>query len=641
MRQNFLLVFFILINCFLSTLQAQHLEQLDSVFIDTKMKIPRKNSGKMVVKITSETFNRSQGKSVAEIVNEVSGIEINGSHSNEGQNLGYFVRGGRNRQVVIMVDGVQLNDPSSIANDYDLRLIDINTIEEIEIIKGASSVLYGSGAATAVISITTKKSSEKPISAQFTSTLGTNRAAQDENYKLEEFTNYAAVNGTLNKFFYHLSFGNRYFEGLSAIAAPDGESYLADIYNRFNGKFNFGINLNDHISFSQFFSMDKYKAGFDNFDYTDAENQNISEQLRTGGHLEWKFNKGFYVFNDNYSWLKRESISSFLSKYDARSYSIDNYVAYNFTKQITGLVGLSYNGSSFNSFSIPYEGSELSQDVIDDIANFDIIDPYLNITYISDFGLNTNAGIRLNNHSNYGSHLVYNLNPSFNFKMGNRNLKLFASYSTAYITPSLFQLYDPLYGKENLLPEENSTFEGGIEFFMDNSLRVSAAYFNRMETNYVDFVNVDTELYIYQYQNIDNTFNSSGVEIEVYKNFVNKISISANYTNTQADERFSQRIPEHKVNANFGYQMSSKTNFGLIYQFNSEREDSFFNLATFEAEMITLNSYGILDFSASHKLTKSLKLFAILSNIFNQEFEELYRYETRGRNIRVGFTMEF
>ncbi|MCW8980109.1 MAG: TonB-dependent receptor plug domain-containing protein, partial [Altibacter sp.] len=135
-------------------------EQLDSVTIVTKRPTARKNTGKVTSSITQEMLSSNPGKTVAQWINEVSGIEINGSSGNEGQNLGYFVRGGRNRQVLILVDGVALSDPSQIANDYDLRLLPSSAIERIEIIKGASSVLYGSGAATAVISITTRKMSE-------------------------------------------------------------------------------------------------------------------------------------------------------------------------------------------------------------------------------------------------------------------------------------------------------------------------------------------------------------------------------------------------------------------------------------------------------------------------------------------------
>ena len=113
----------------LTAQQSQKAEALDSVMITTKINIPKKNSGKVVTTITRAQLNNSQGQSVAQVLNQIAGFEINGSRSNDGQNLGYYVRGGRNRQVLIVVDGVAVNDPSSIANDYDLRLIAAQTIE--------------------------------------------------------------------------------------------------------------------------------------------------------------------------------------------------------------------------------------------------------------------------------------------------------------------------------------------------------------------------------------------------------------------------------------------------------------------------------------------------------------------------------
>jgi len=588
MKQNILLALCLSASIVLFAQQSQNIQQLDSVLIDTKIQLSRKNSGKVIAKITSEMLERSAGKSVAEIVNQVSGIEINGSRSNEGQNLGYFVRGGRNRQVVIMIDGVQLNDPSQIANDYDLRLIPATSVESIEIIKGASSVLYGSGAATAVIRIVTKKTSEKPISAAFSSTLGTNRAAENEDSDIEEFTNHTVISGTLQTFFYDVSFSNRYVEGLSAIAALENEpTFEADVFNRFDGRINVGYTDRKNFRISRFFSFDTYKAGFDDYGYVDTDNLSVSKQKRTGGNVQWKYRKGSITFNDNFSWIERDISSSYPAKYDSRSYTFDAFANHKINNEIMVLAGINGNFSSFNSFTIPFGSSEFSQDVNDDVAKFDSMDPYLNFVYLSDFGLNINTGIRLNIHSTYGNHIVYNVNPSYNFDFGKNTLKVLGSYSTAYITPSLYQLYDSLYGNEALQPEENTTIEGGFEFTSENNLRVSAVYFNRNETNYVDFVVVDPALYSYQYQNIEDEFSASGVEVEVSKNFGKRVTISANYTNTQADERFALRIPKHKLNASLGYQLGKKSYAGLSYQYNSEREDSFFNPLTYESESVS------------------------------------------------------
>ena len=624
-----------------SLAQNKNPERLDTVELDTKTPIARKNSGKTVVTISEETLENNSGQSVADVLNTVSGIEINGARSNDGQNLNYYVRGGRNRQVVIMVDGVQLNDPSQIANDYDLRLIPATSVEKIEILKGASSVLYGSGAATAVISITTKKASKEPVAATISSTLSTNRPTEsDKNTSLQSFTSHASVNGTLNKFFYNSSFSNRYTDGLSAIAAPEGEDLFgSDVFNRYDGRVNLGYHISENITISQFFSFDKFKSGFDNFDFTDAEFQSVSEQLKTGGHFEWKYKNGTYVFNDSYTWIEREIASGFPSKYDSNSYTFDTYLNHRFTNQLKVVVGLNGNFSSFNSFSIPFGETDFNQDVDEDTAKFNIIDPYVNAVYVSDFGLTVNAGARLNIHSVYDTHLVYNVNPSYAFDFANNTLKVLGSYSTAYITPSLFQLYDPLYGNEDLTPEENRTIEGGLEFSSEEDFRVSVLYFNREEENYVDFVTIDPDLFISQYLNIDETFTTSGVEVEVYKKFGDKVTFQANYTNTQADERFALRIPEHKLNASIGYSISKGVFVGLDYQYVSERDDNFFNPDTFMNEVVTLESYGLLNFKINGQVTQNLKLFAGVSNIFDEEYEELYRYQTRGRNIHTGFTL--
>ena len=123
----------------------------------------RENSGKTIIKIDAEELQHNQGRSLAEIINKKSGIEIAGSRGREGTILGVFARGGRGRQVLVLIDGVRVSDPSSFSQEYDLRLLSTANIESVEILKGAASTLYGTNAATAVISITTKKISEQKL----------------------------------------------------------------------------------------------------------------------------------------------------------------------------------------------------------------------------------------------------------------------------------------------------------------------------------------------------------------------------------------------------------------------------------------------------------------------------------------------
>jgi vitamin B12 transporter len=106
------------------------------------------------------------------------------------------------------------------------------------------------------------------------------------------------------------------------------------------------------------------------------------------------------------------------------------------------------------------------------------------------------------------------------------------------------------------------------------------------------------------------------------------------------EEDLNLRIPEIKVNAALNYQLNDKTFMSLNYQYNDARDDAFFNSTTFESETVTLKSFSIFDFYISHKVVNNrLTLFANMNNILNEDYEELFGYSTRGRNINIGFNL--
>ena len=89
------------------------------------------------------------------------------------------------------------------------------------------------------------------------------------------------------------------------------------------------------------------------------------------------------------------------------------------------------------------------------------------------------------------------------------------------------------------------------------------------------------------------------------------------------------------------FQPNEKTNFALNYQYNASRQDRFFNMETFTSDEVTLESYGLLDFYVSHQFLDNLKLFANVSNILDKQYEEIYRFSTRGRNVGLGLQLIF
>ena len=138
--------------------QEQNLSKTiqEIVISDTKFAQSKEKSGKIIEKITAKDLENKKGQSLANVLSQVAGVEVNGNQSGTGKNLEYYIRGGRSRQVLIVIDGVPVTDASGIGLQYDLRLLPVEQIESIEIMKGAASTLYGSGAATGLINITLK-----------------------------------------------------------------------------------------------------------------------------------------------------------------------------------------------------------------------------------------------------------------------------------------------------------------------------------------------------------------------------------------------------------------------------------------------------------------------------------------------------
>lgn len=615
---------------------STEVETLEEVVItDSKFYLNRENSGKVITKITSEELEKQQGKSVAEIINATAGIEINGANSQAGQNLNYYVRGGKNRQVLILIDGIAVSDPSQIANDYDLRLLNANQVESIEILKGASSTLYGSGAGTAVINIKLKEASKKAISANFKSTIGTNQSQEDTNYNLNNFQNNVSVNGTLNKLSYLASFGNQYTDGLSSLA----NGTETDVYNAINGNLKLGYRFSEAFKMTVYGSWDKFKADFDDgFAGMDSNDLSTTKQQRYGFSPEYTYKKGSLSLNAAYNKVERDIESSYPALYNAESFTADLFNRYTFSKTLYTVLGVQVKQDHMESFTIPFGGTDFEQGIDPEIAKYTNVDPYANVVYVSAYGLQVNAGARLNNHSEYGNHVVYSLNPSYKKDFNFGYLKGLASYGTAYITPSLYQLFDPLYGNKDLQPEENATFEVGAEIHFNDKATVSVVYFNRKEENFIDFVDLGS--WVYQYQNVNENFKASGIEFVADYNITKTLKLSANATYTKVDEDLSLRIPELKVNGLLGYQLCESTFMSVSYQFTDSRTDSFYNNISYMNEEVNLKSYNLLDFYVSHNiLNNKMTLFANVTNILNEDYQELYGYSTKGRNVNIGFSL--
>lgn len=621
---------------------TQKVTTLDEVVVsDTKFAQSKEKSGKIIEVITADDLAKKQGQNLANVLSQVAGVEINGNQSFGGKNLGYYIRGGRNRQTAIYIDGVPVTDASGINLEYDLRLISVDQIEKIEIMKGASSTLYGTGAATGVINITLKKSVQKEISGNAYINLGTQNTSETSKTSAQDFNQGFSVNGTIKKISYLTSLNSTETKGMSEAA---GTNYEEDTFSRVNVMQKIGFKANDQLSFDVFGAYDRIKNTFDNSysgstsNSDDLNNNSFSEQFRIGFLPKYKYTNGEFAINAGASTVARNiNISNTWSgtidnyMYTGRTVSIDAFNKYNFSKELFLVLGTQFQYFDMTQF-------DAYTDVAREGAKFNLIDPYTTLVYNSNFGLNINAGARFNTHSEYGNQVVYNFNPSYSFQ--NLPLKVLASYSTAFITPSLYQLYGP-YGNLNLTPEENATAEFGFETqLLDKKLTINAVGFYREEENTIGFY-FNPITFASNYVNVAGTYNAKGVETTVRYTFSERFNIGGNYTFTQVEEPLSRLIPKHKGNIDMNYSFKRGT-FGVNYQYVDQRNDAYYDATIFATTPVELAAYQLVNSSVSYQLLPNrLTVFGAVTNILNEEFQEVIGYNTRGRNFKLGLNFLF
>ncbi len=603
--------------------------ELDEVVIsDSKFALPKEKSGKVIVKITSDDLKKRPGQSIAQVLSTVTGVEINGNQSAAGKDLKYSIRGGRNRQTLILIDGIPVTDASNINLEYDLRLIPVEQVESIEVMKGAASTLYGTGAATGVINITLKKAEKKAVSGNVYLNIGTQTTAQEKNYSAQEYNQGFSFNGKTDKFNYFGALNSSEVDGMSqARPVSDSEKFENDGSSRVNSIVKFGFTPTKQLSFDFFANYDRLKYDFDADAFADdLYNYGKSEQYRVGFSPKYKYEKGELVINTAAGWMNRDSFNyGSLSTYKSRNVNADAFNKYQIAEELF-VIG----GGQFQFFDMvnltPYG------DIQKELAKFNIIDPYATLVYNSDFGLNVNAGARLNIHSKYGNNFVYNINPSFSFS--DIPLKLVSSYSTAYITPSLYQLYASFYGNLDLKPERNSTVEAGFELDLWNKkINLNAVAFYRQEANSIVFLSGG-------YDNIDGKYNAKGIETMFTYALTNQLKLRGNYTFTQVEKALDLYVPRHKVNASVEYQPTTRTFFNVSYQFVDKKPDALFDPITYEQTSIVTAAYKLLNATAKYELIKNrMTLFATATNILNEDFYEVIGYTTRGRNFKLGLNI--
>ena len=606
----------------------------------TKFNLKKENTGKVIHVITQKQLQQNAGKTVIEILNTIAGIDVKGVNANASEPRSINIRGGRSRQVLVLIDGVPVTDQSAINQEFDLRLLAVNQIESIEILKGASSTLYGSGAATAVINVILKKASKDRVFGSFETSFGTNNSTKSSNSGLADKNQNINLNGTLGNFNFLASFSITGVDGMSSAKSTTNTVFENDSFYSKNALLKLGYKINDKVNITSFLNYDTFEYDFDAAAFSDSEvNMGDQEQFRVGIRPNYTYNKGELYMLASINSVKRNfnsfnafsnTLDSYL--YNGESINLDLVNKYEFSNQFQLITGVNYQEHSNNTIT-PFATIEK------DIANFNTLDPYASVVYISDYGLSANIGGRLNMHNVYGNQFVYDGNLAYSLLNSKEtSVKLLTSYSTAFIAPSLYQLYDGYSGNIDLNPETNQTFEVGFDATFKENIQFDVVYFNRKEVDAIIYNNTT-----YSYGN--SSSDASGLELNFRVAATSFLSLNSSYTYIDSNnlEDFNDYIPANKFVTGIDITPFENAFLNFTYRNVGERTifDRYGSFGTAGDDVI-LEEYQVLDFMANYKvLEDTVTFFIAATNLLNEDYDDIFGYETRGRNYKVGVRLQF
>lgn len=604
--------------------QAQEEEKVRDlgkvVVTGTKFETPIEKSGKVIYKITADQITRMAGRTVADILNLMPGLNVDGAYGTPGTNLDYSIRGGRNRQTLILIDGLPINDPSSISNDYDLRLLNANAVEYIEVLKGSASTLYGTGAAAGVINIKMKEATTETPEVTVSQSVGSFRSANTS----------ADVQGKSGKLSYLASGSYAISEGISAAEDTNPNiDFGNDGFNRYSGRTKLRYGFSDDFSLGANFSYERVKADYDDGAFLDADNQFNIRQVSYGINPRLNHGLGSLELKLNFNRVKREFVSAFPSSAKGKNLQGDLINQFNLSDNVKLIAGVQYQQFKF----------ETSTDE-PDVTNFD---PYINLSADVFSGLTFNAGVRLNNHSEYGNNFIYSVNPSYLIDLGSENkLKFFTSYSTAFVAPSLFQLFADFFGNADLEAEETESLEFGFSLYLSDKLTLNAEYFDRTEENAIDFVSQFDNMGNFiggGYANVAGKREIDGVEFDLNWQVSEPLRITAHYASYNfGNPAQFYRIPDQKYGLSAQYAIKEGTVIGLTHNHFGDREAAIFS----DPFLVTLDGYDIVDLTISHEIFDGKLIFTgAINNLFDEDFVGVYGFNTRPANFNLGVTARF
>lgn len=608
-------------------LQAQEdsIINLEEVSV-TATKFPKKLSetGKVVTIITAEELSHQGGKDLSQILGEQSAVYVNGSGSNPGKDKAVYIRGANYGYTLILINGVPVIDPTGVGGAFDLRMLPVEQIDRIEILRGAQSTLYGSDAVAGVINIITKTGKEKPANFYGGLSYGTNHTLKAS----------AGIGGNFKGSSYNVGLVHNETRGISeAVNEIDTSVRNGLLLNAISMDVN--ANVARGLYIKPFFRYSYYSGSIPDDAFMPANNKYTASLLGTGSQAVYNFTNGSITALFAFDEVKRTYNYSYGAyDYNGNKKTAEIFSNYNFTNHIQALAGLRYDVLLMKN---------PTPTVADTSVN--ITSPYISFFIKDLYGFNLELGSRLNHHSKYGDNFTYSINPSYLLQ---QNVKLFVNYATAFRAPNLSELYGQYGANPDLKPEKSNTFEGGFTINThDKKFDLRAVYFTRKTKDVIAYNSSYT--YTNYNEQKDHGFEveptirfNEDISLKMFYNYVDgEVTAQKGTTDTTYNNLF--RRPKHSFGATLNYQVTPSLFVNTNARYAGKRYELFADPRNgYATSLVSMNDYLLWDIYAEYALLKNkFKIFGQVNNILDKDYNESYGYATLGRTFTAGFRFNF
>lgn len=435
----------------------------------TLQPLPVSRTGRNITTIPGNYFDKFPVHSIDELLRFMPGIEIQ-MRGPAGSQSDIVLRGGTFQQVLVILDGLRLNDPTTGHFNSYIPIAPAE-IDRIEVLKGASSAIYGSEAVGGVVNIITKSFAAK------------------RNEKGKQLIA-SAVGGEYDLF--NASIGGQWQNKNISIAGgsltnnSDGHPQRGTrgSFNNHTASISLKQFINDHWSVSIRSSYDQRKFGAQNF-YTTFASDTASEKVTSQWYqARVNFKKGKHTLNFDAGYKSVKDI------YQYNPHSIANINRSNLSQLIL-TEHFKLNPKTIISTGVQYQNKAISSNdrgdhSLDQLAAFIIWHQKIN-------ELSINPSLRVDHNDISGTELIPQINLSYHL----HKIQLRASAGKTIRDADFTERYNNYnkafvaggsIGNPDLVSERSVSYEGGADYFANKNFKLSLTAFQRRHTELIDWV---------------------------------------------------------------------------------------------------------------------------------------------------------